>query len=105
MITKYDKLVRDKIPEIIENDGKECTTKKVSGKEKLAYLYKKLSEELKELAEAESVEELADVQEVINAIAKELQISPETLESVRLSKAIERGAFDSGLVLIEVKEQ
>ena len=102
---EYNKLVRDKIPKIIESDSKECTTKIVSGKEKLEYLYKKLGEETAELSEANSIEELADVQEVINAIAKELGISLEELESVRKSKANKRGGFDNGIVLLNVKEK
>ena len=102
---EYNKLVRDKIPEIIESDSKECTTKIVFGKEKLEYLYKKLGEETAELSEANSIEELADVQEVINAIAKELGISLEELESVRKSKVNKRGGFDNGIVLLKVKEK
>lgn len=74
-IIEYNKWVRDKIPEIIESDSKECETYRVSWKEKLKYLYKKLGEEALELSEAESIEELADVQEVVNAIVEELGIA------------------------------
>ena len=105
MITKYNKLVRDKIPEIIEAEGKNCTVEKVFGKKKLSYLYKKLLEEAEELIDAGSVEELADVQEVINAIAKELNISLEELEKVRKQKTLERGSFEKGIVLIETTEK
>lgn len=102
---EYNKIVRDKIPEIIKRDLKECLTKNVSGKEKLQYLYRKLFEEGKELSESGSVEELADVQEVLNAIAKELNITPNELERVRAEKANKRGGFDKGIVLLEVKEK
>lgn len=102
---EYNKIVRDKIPEIIESDSKECTTKVVSGKDKLEYLYKKLFEESAELSESGSVEELADLQEVVNAIRKELGISEEELEKVRASKADKRGGFDKGIVLLEVNEK
>ena len=101
----YNKIVRDKIPEIIKSEFKECTTKVVSGKDKLEYLYKKLFEESFELSESGSVEELADLQEVINAIRKELGISEEELEKVRTSKVDKRGGFDKGIVLLEVNEK
>lgn len=102
---EYNKLVRDQIPSIIESDSKECELKTVTGKEKLDYLLKKLGEESLELSESKSVEELADVQEVINAIAKELGISLEELEQVRQAKAAKRGGFDKGVVLLKVKEK
>lgn len=102
---EYNKIVRDKIPEIIKSEFKECTTKVVYGKDKLEYLYKKLFEESSELSESGSIEELADIQEVVNAIRKELGISEEELEKVRISKVDKRGGFDKGIVLIEVNEK
>ena len=101
-IIKYDKIVRDRIPEIIELDSKQCLTKQVSGREKLNYLFKKLFEEANELSESLSVEELADVQEVVYAIANELGISLDELERIRHQKVLERGGFEKGIVLIEV---
>ena len=102
---KYDKLVRDKIPEIIQKDSKGCVIKNVSDEEKLNYLFEKLFEETEELKASRTVEELADVQEVINAIAKELNISLEELEKVRKQKTLERGGFEKGIVLIETTEK
>lgn len=102
---EYNKIVRDKIPEIIKSEFKECITKVVSGKDKLEYLYKKLFEESSELSESGSIEELADLQEVVNAIRKELGISEEELEKVRTSKVDKRGGFDKGIVLLEVNEK
>ena len=102
---KYNKIVRDKIPEVIRADQKECIVKLVSGEEKLEYLLEKLLEESNELAESRTVEELADVQEVLNAIASALNITLGDLERVRSSKYNERGGFDSGIVLLEVNKK
>ena len=101
---RYNKLVRDKIPEIIEAEGNECETKYVFGLEKLDYLLKKLMEESNELKESKSIEELADVQEVVNAIADELGISQIELENARKEKYNSRGGFKKGIVLIETNE-
>ena len=102
---KYNKLVRDKIPEIIQKDSKDCVIRNISDEEKLNYLFEKLFEESEELKSSRTIEELADVQEVINAIAKELNISLEELEKVRKQKALERGGFEKGIVLIETTEK
>jgi predicted house-cleaning noncanonical NTP pyrophosphatase (MazG superfamily) len=67
----YNKLVRDKIPAIIAADGKKLKTRILSDEEHLQALIKKLSEELEEFEEALSVEELADLQEIIHALAAE----------------------------------
>ena len=57
----YNKLVRDRIPEIIEADGRKCETVILSDEEYIAALDKKLSEELAEYLESGSLEELADL--------------------------------------------
>ena len=101
---RYNKIVRDKIPEIIKADQKECLTKEVTGTEKLNYLLDKLIEESKELTESKSIEELADVQEVLNAIASSLGVSLDDLEKARKTKSAERGGFDTGIVLLEVNQ-
>ena len=62
-------------------------------------------EESAELSESGFIEELADLQEVVNAIRKELGIPEEELEKVRASKADKRGGFDKGIVLLEVNEK
>ena len=101
---KYNKLVRDKIPEIIERDSKRCVIRKVCGSEKLEYLFKKLLEEVQELYDSRNIEELADVEEVLISICKNLRISEKKLEATRKEKAESRGSFDKGIVLLEVKE-
>ena len=96
---EYDKLVRDKIPEIIERDGRAYGTEAVSGDELLSYLDRKLDEEVAEFRESLDPEELADVMEVLFSLASRLGISEEELIGIRERKRAERGGFEKGIVL------
>ncbi|MGL4873122.1 MAG: MazG-like family protein [Clostridium sp.] len=100
---KYDKLVRDLIPEIIERDNKECKTRIVQGIEKTEYLENKLKEEVNEYLEDKNLEELADVMEVLFALADNLGYTEEELINKRLEKKNERGGFKEGIILEEVR--
>ena len=95
----YNKLVRDKIPEIIEADNKKCEIEIVQGKEKQELLEKKLLEEVNEYLEDKNLEELADVMEVLYGLAKELGYSEEELNKKREQKLQKRGGFKEGIVL------
>ena len=68
-IKAYHKLVRDRIPEIIEADGKTCVSATLSNQDYIALLDQKLNEELAEYQESKSLEELADLLEVMRAVA------------------------------------
>jgi len=99
----YDKIVRDRIPTILEAKGKKFKVCQIAeGFEKGNYLKKKLIEETDEFLQDPSIEELADVQEVIFALAKNMGFTREDLEIVRESKAVQRGVFDDNWVLQEV---
>ncbi len=98
---QYDKLVRDRIPEIIEKDGRTCKTIVLSDEECLEYLNKKLLEETNEYLESKQVEELADLEEVLRAILKLRGVNYEDFEKIRNDKAEKRGAFDKKLLLKE----
>lgn len=104
----YNKLVRDRIPEIIENDGKKCSTKILDEKSYLSELRKKVHEELQEYEEAssdiEAVEELADILELIHALAKTHNATMEEVEKIRAEKAVKRGGFNDKIFLIEVED-
>lgn len=100
---KYNKLVRDKIPEIIRVDGKECEVKIAKGKEKYEFLEKKLMEEVNEFLEDKNLEELADVMEVLFGLANELGYSEEDLIRKREDKKGKSGGFKDGIVLGVVK--
>jgi predicted house-cleaning noncanonical NTP pyrophosphatase (MazG superfamily) len=100
----YNKLVRDKIPAIIAADGKKLKTRILNDEEHLRALIKKLSEELVEFEEALSVEELADLQEIIHALADAIGSSKEELEKVRAKKAEKRGGFNEKIFLEAAEE-
>ncbi|MDD6645207.1 MAG: nucleoside triphosphate pyrophosphohydrolase [Oscillospiraceae bacterium] len=101
MTKTYNKLVRDKIPKIIESSGNTCKTRILSDEEYIEMLDKKLNEECAEYQADKNIEELADMLEVIYAIAKAKGTSIEELEKVRLEKAENRGGFDEKILLIE----
>jgi predicted house-cleaning noncanonical NTP pyrophosphatase (MazG superfamily) len=100
---RYPKLVRDKIPQMIENDGKSVETHIAGDKEYLHYLLMKLVEEATELQEAASPdhkrEELADVREVLDAIQHTLGFSDDEIDKVQSSKRSERGGFKDKVIL------
>lgn len=101
----YNKLVRDRIPEIIESDGRKCTTEILSDDRWLQMLDAKLDEELSEYQASKSLEELADLLEVMRAVVKARGWSWEQLEQVRQEKAARRGGFEKKILLKEVKEK
>ena len=98
-IITYNKLVRDKIPEIIEADGKNCEPEILSDEDYLKALDAKLDEELAEYHKDQNVEELADLLEVIYACAVARGYSKEELEMTRIRKAEKRGGFKKKLLL------
>lgn len=100
----YDKLVRDKIPEIIRVDGKECEVILAAKEEMKGLLEKKLLEEVKEYMEDKNLEELADIMEVLFGLAHNLGYTEEELLAKREDKCEERGGFKEGIVLKEVRE-
>ena len=102
---KYNKLVRDRIPEIIEASGKSCVTEILSDKAYLRLVDAKLDEELAEYHSDQNIEELADLLEVIYAAAMARGHTLEQLESVRAAKAEKRGAFANKILLKEVIEK
>jgi predicted house-cleaning noncanonical NTP pyrophosphatase (MazG superfamily) len=98
----YNKLIRDKIPEIIKNDGNMCETNVLNNKDYLKELNKKLYEELKEYDESGEIEELADLTELIYAIAKFKGCSIEEFNNMRINKREKRGGFKKRLFLTRV---
>ena len=105
MTKVYNKLVRDRIPEIIESDGKICATETLSDDRYLQMLDAKLNEELAEYQESKSLEELADLLEVMQAVVRARGWTREQLEQVRTEKAARRGGFEKKIFLKEVIEK
>ena len=103
-MTGYDKLVRDRIPEIIESTGRSCGTHVVFGDEFYSYLDKKLDEEILEFREARNLEELADIMEVVYGLAECLGYSEQELNILRSKKRDERGGFSRGIVLTDTSD-
>jgi len=99
----FNKLVRDRIPTIIEADGRKAVTRMLSDDEYGVALRKKLIEETQEFGESGTLEELADILEVVYALAALLGADAKTLEEARASKCRERGGFDEKLFLIEAE--
>lgn len=98
----YYKLVRDRIPEIIGEQNTACTFKILTDEEYLTALEAKLDEELAEYRQSGDVEELADLVEVIYAIANARGVD---LDVKRSAKARERGRFYKKIMLLTVEEK
>ena len=99
----YNKLVRDKIPEIIEQDGKACIVRVLNDEEYLKALDEKLDEELCEYHKDQNVEELADLLEVVYAAAEARGYSREMLGKIRAQKVEKRGGFHNRFFLESVE--
>ncbi len=100
----YNKLVRDKIPEIITADNCTPITRILSDEEYLSELNIKLKEELNEYLESNSVEELADMMEVMLGILDNKGVSFDEFDSIRKQKVLKRGAFNKKIYLEKVEE-
>lgn len=99
----HNKLVRDRIPEIIEKSGKTAYYRILNNEEYIEELDRKLNEECAEYKEDKSIEELADMLEVIYAIAQARGYSIEELEQVCAEKAEKRGSFKDRIYLKKVE--
>lgn len=104
----YNKLVRDLIPEIICADNKTCDTIILDDATYATALKKKLHEELAEYeattTDADALEELSDLLELIHALTAVHNSSPEALELIRQQKAHTRGGFEQKIFLVEVHD-
>ena len=101
-VKTYNKLVRDRIPEIIEVEGNTCVTEILSDADYLKMVDAKLDEELAEYHQDQNLEELADLTEVIHAAVIARGYTLEDLERVRAEKAAQRGSFKKKILLKEV---
>lgn len=102
-VINHDKLVRDRIPENIEASGRKCEWRRLSEAEYLARLDEKLNEELAEYQEDKSLEELADLLEVVMAVA-EARASFAEVEAIRRAKTEKRGGFAGRVLLCTTEE-
>jgi predicted house-cleaning noncanonical NTP pyrophosphatase (MazG superfamily) len=100
---KYNKLVRDKIPEIIRHDGKKAIIHTAEPSEYQRKLYEKVREEIKEFTEKPSAEEFADILEVLDALAALHSINRKDAEKIQKTKAAKRGRFKKRIILEEIQ--
>lgn len=104
----YNKLVRDRIPEITLASGWKSTTRVLGQKEFIQALKNKIVEESLELKEGKTdenlVEELADLQEIIDAILSEKKIKFTDFRKIQTEKRLKRGGFKKKLFLIKTEK-
>ena len=110
-VIKYDKLIRDNIPTIIENAGKTCVYEVMDDNKYMDKLSEKLQEEVLEYSQEQknnnvsaAIEELADIEEIILALLAKYNVSLEEFDDVRRRKVKKNGAFDNKYLLKEVRE-
>ena len=101
---EYNKLVRDKIPEIISNNGENPKTRILDNIEYKKELDRKLLEEVNEYLKDDNIEELADIEEVLLAILSYKDTSIEEFEKIRKEKENKRGAFKKRIYLEKVED-
>ena len=101
----YCKLVRDNIPHIIEKSGKHAITETLSDKDYEIFLERKLDEEVNEYHDSKDLEELADILEIIIALAKVKGCNFSDLIDLQTQKAEDKGGFLKKILLISVTEK
>ncbi|MFQ5981465.1 MAG: phosphoribosyl-ATP pyrophosphohydrolase [Candidatus Heimdallarchaeota archaeon] len=100
----YNKLIRDKIPDIIRVNGKEPITRQATDEEMEHLLLAKILEEIEEYRQSGHVEELVDILEVLKALVAEHKLDWDEFEKVSEKKKAKRGGFEGRIYLIAVKE-
>jgi predicted house-cleaning noncanonical NTP pyrophosphatase (MazG superfamily) len=104
-MTVYNKLVRDRIPELIRMQGQEPQLRILDDQEYALQLEKKLEEEVNEFQRDKNLEELADILEVLYALTENLGYSGDDLHRVCLEKRSQRGAFRERIFLVSKKDK
>ncbi len=106
---EYNKLVRDRIPEIIVADGLQVETRDLTQPEIVQELLRKVVEEAKELSEAEGTDdiskEMSDVLEILISLSERLGISMDEVEKLRKVRAEKRGRFEKGIYLVRTYKE
>lgn len=98
---KYNKLIRDKVPEYIKSKGGNAIFHIADSKEFKEKLKEKLQEEVQEFLESESIEEMADIFEIISAIVEHNGWTIAQVSKVQAKKRKEKGAFKKKIILDE----
>jgi len=101
----YNKLVRDRIPEVISGEGRVPVVRVAAKEEMVGLLAAKLIEEGNEFFEKPGEEELADIMEVLETLIGVCGYSVEQIRQIKTRKAEERGGFSRRIVLLATKER
>ncbi|SHE54521.1 nucleoside triphosphate pyrophosphohydrolase [Alkalibacter saccharofermentans] len=101
----YNKLIRDKIPELIEKSGRKHSVKELNEKEYHDALIDKIIEEIQEFRESDNEEELADIYEALECLVELKDYEPMHIDYLRLKKREAQGSFNKRLLLEEVEEE
>ncbi len=101
----YQKLVRDRIPEIITEAGKDFSVTQMRGERLKDYAMKKLQEEVQEFVEDPCAEEAADIMEIFHFVCNRMGIKDSEIMAQSTSKRILRGGFEMGYILEWVEEE
>lgn len=101
---QYNKLVRDKIPDILKEKKINCSYHKATNDEYLNKLYEKLIEELNEFKDIPSVNEFADMMEVMESIGRLFKFDLEEIKLAKKIKKMQRGGFDKKIILDSTEE-
>ncbi len=101
---EVNKLVRDRVPDLIRGQGRRCTVRVLDATEYRAALDRKLAEEVDEYLRSGDPAELTDIVEVVYAIALGWGINREQFERLREAKRGERGGFEARLLLVDVDD-
>lgn len=103
-VIRYDKLVRDRIPDVLAAKHIVAQTHIATPEEYKKLLIKKLKEEVEEFALEQNTQELADILEALNALIDTCGFSHEEIEAVRAQKLHDRGGFVDRIVLEQTEE-
>ena len=105
MKMKYNKLVRDRIPELIEESGRKQVSRTLNEDEYEQALMDKIVEEIEEYRVSKNEEEIADIYEVLDCLVKLKDYEPMHIDYLRLIKREARGSFHKRILLEEVEDK
>ena len=105
MNQSYNKLVRDKIPQLIEESGRSYTSRRLSEQEYFDSLIDKVIEEIEEFRNSVNEEEIADVYEALDCLVQLKEYEPMHIDYLKLIRREARGSFKDRILLIDVEDE